>query len=180
MTIREINEFRIKGQDNISKSISQKMKNKPDGQSIRVAFLIDSLKHPEEHELLKLVYRNMFYQIGVLSSSEDQLQRMVRKYPKSKKSMITEAIECDRGQDDAFGQKMQETITLSDIFIRNNLKETNELKTKVKRYVGLLMGENEYYPSNGEWAMTLAASTAKNRCVYHVKLVRQLWIVKKT
>lgn len=47
----------------------------------RVAYIIDQLKHPDEVRLLRTVYGNLFYLIGVLTSEKQRTQNLSTKLP---------------------------------------------------------------------------------------------------
>ena len=78
----------------------------------RVAYLIDQVKRPEEVELLRALYRNLFYLVGV-----------TKPYPQRKKLLEEEGvyedeaptlIEIDRNEEGDGGQRLDKTLHLAD------------------------------------------------------------------
>lgn len=129
-------------------------------ESRRVATILDSLKHPQEVELLQKVYGNMFYLTGVLSSSERRKHRLM-----TNKKMTDEAasalMERDKSEGTSHGQQLLKTLLYADFFIRNEKNNTNSLTAPIDRYVNLVLHKKDITPTRHEFAMFLAESAAK-------------------
>lgn len=120
----------------------------------RRAYLVDQLKHPAEVSLLRAVYRNLFYLVGVLSVFEKRKRRL-----EGEKLSPVEAasvIERDRKEPDEFGQQIDKTLQLADFFIRNDKPNADQLRTQIRRFVGLMHGENGITPTRHEYGMYVA------------------------
>lgn len=123
----------------------------------RVAYVIDQLKHPREAQLLRDVYGNLFYLVGVLCGYEHRKSNL-----KSKMSadFAERLIQRDKAESDKDGQQLDKTLKLADFFIRNSHHNTEMLKTQVKRLLGLVHGENGLTPTRKEKGMYAAYSAA--------------------
>src|SRR5690606_8797375 len=92
----------------------------------RIAYVIDQLKHPEECELLRAVYGENFFLIGVLCSQEKRRQNLEREAIGA--ADAERIMENDRRQDERHGQKLEKTLQLADFFVRNSKSNTEELR----------------------------------------------------
>lgn len=129
----------------------------PDPRTIvptRTAYLLDQLKHPSEVNLLRKVYKNLFFLIGVLTV-ESQRRKNLNKILTPLE--VTSAVERDRRDEDSNGQQLDKTLKLADFFVRNNLN-TDALKRPLKRFLALLHGETSRTPTRDEYAMYIAYS----------------------
>ncbi len=125
---------------------------------LRVAYLIDQLKHPEECELLRAVYGDSFYLIGVLCSNDARKQNLQREGIDS--ASAEGIMEADRRQDERHGQKLEKTLQLADFFLRNSRANTDELSKLINRFLDLIHGSNGVSPSRVEQGMYAAYSAA--------------------
>lgn len=128
------------------------------------AFLLDQLKHPAEVHLLRAVYRNLFFLIGVLSVEGRRRDRL------KEKGMTLEEVsllmERDRNEPDESGQHLDKTLELADFFIRNDRPNREALKTQIKRFVDLMHGMNGVSPTSQEFGMYVAyASSLGSACL---------------
>jgi deoxycytidylate deaminase len=123
----------------------------------RVAYIVDQLKNPKEAGLLRDVYGNMFYLIGVLSGYERRKSNLIKMMnPTSAESLI----ERDRAEENGGGQQLEKTLKMSDYFVRNSNDNTQELKKPLERFIGLVHGENGITPTINERGMYAAFSAA--------------------
>lgn len=130
----------------------------------RVAYIIDQLKHPEEVLLLRAVYGNLFYMIGVLCT-----------YDKRKSKLIDEGLdpadaehvmERDQKEDFKYGQQLDKTLELSDLFVRNNHSNSSAIEIQVKRFFELVHGKQGITPTLDEYGMYSAYSASlKSACL---------------
>jgi len=126
----------------------------------RVCHIIDSIKNQEELDILKAVYRDMLYFIGVFSPLP------VREKCLQKKDMTTaniyELIDRDSGEEIDSGQTVRNTFPEADFFLRIDADTDTQISRKVKRFLHLILGTKILTPSNSETAMYAAASAASN------------------
>lgn len=123
----------------------------------RVAYVIDQLKHPREANLLKSVYGNLFYFIGVLSGYK---RRKAILTAKMAADFAERLIERDRAESDRNGQQLDKTLKLADFFVNNSHQNTTMLEAPLERFVGLVHGDNGITPTNKEKGMYAAQGAA--------------------
>ncbi len=125
----------------------------------RCAFIIDSLKHPEEVNFLRDTFRNAFYLIGVVCSDEKRFERLRER--KAYNSNDFERISItDAAQPLKHGQKARDTILLSDYIIRNEYTTKDEIGSETRRFIGLVFGSTVTSPRIDEFAMAVANKAA--------------------
>lgn len=130
----------------------------------RIAYLIDQIKHPDEVNLLRIIYRNLFYLIGVMSLEQHRQSRLMDEG--FRKEDIDYIISRDRKESDGFGQQLERSFKLADYFIHNPLGEVDLIPAQASRFFRLIHGDNAITPSRHEHAMYVAYSTAmKSSCL---------------
>ncbi|WP_321291265.1 anti-phage dCTP deaminase [Alcaligenes phenolicus] len=83
-------------------------------------YVLDSLKHPAEVELLRRVYREAFCLVGVVCETEQRLRRLKdSKCEDSGQTEIKKFIARDEDSGTKYGQKVAETFHLADFFVDN-------------------------------------------------------------
>lgn len=126
----------------------------------RVCHIIDSIKNQEELDVLRAVYREMLYCVGVFSPLT------IREGLLSKKGLsspeIYQLIDQDSGEEFDHGQTVRDTFPQSDYFLRLDLPTTTDLEEKTKRFLDLILGTRVITPNLSETAMYMAASAATN------------------
>lgn len=125
---------------------------------LRVAYIIDQVKRPEEVTLLRALYRNLFYLAGV-----------TRIYDRRKSALVSESIrndevdglmEIDRMEDRDDGQQLDKTLFLADYFIRNDSMAADEKVAKLNRFLNLIHGDQSVTPTEVESGMFAAFSAS--------------------
>lgn len=130
----------------------------------RVAYLIDQIKHPEEVHLLRMVYRNLFYLIGVMSTQEHRKSRLCDEGLDD--GRIEEVVGRDRKESNPHGQQLEKAFKLADYFMHHPLGDTTLIPEQVTRFVNLIHGSNIITPTKHEHAMYVAHSAAlKSSCM---------------
>lgn len=130
----------------------------------KIAYLINQLKHPDEVELLKTVYGDLFYLIGVLASEDIRKAALVDDGLSD--SDAAEVMDKDRKQDISHGQQLEKTLLLADFFIRDNHSNDKILLGKVDRFIKLMHGYNGMTPTSDEYGMYSAYSASlKSACL---------------
>lgn len=121
----------------------------------RHAYIIKSLKHPDEVLQLRHLYHQSFYLIGVHSGKIDQKDFLVE--TKGMTAEEAEAlIERDRQEDvKKHGQRLVDTFHMSDFFVRLGEKP-KELRDKIWLFLSLLFANPHCTPEFEEYAMFLA------------------------
>lgn len=134
-------------------------------QSPRIAYLIDQFKHPDELNLLRSVYGNIFYTVGVLCASTIRQKRLID----DGIGVIdaTTIMERDRDEEEDYGQKLSDTLYHADFFIRNNHANIQTLTSQLERFLKLILDTKAVItPTKDEYAMYMAESAAlKSACL---------------
>lgn len=130
-----------------------------DGSLPRTAYIIDSLKRPEEVDMLRIIYSSGFLLLGV----HDELHRRIDHLcndKKMKKKQALKLVERDKDEkSDKFGQKVNSTFHLADCFVALT-GSYERLGCDLRRIVELCFGNPFITPTFDELAMFQAFSTA--------------------
>lgn len=130
------------------------------------AYLIRQLKRPEEVALFRRVYGPRFFLISAYGSELDRKDRLekqlkrslsTRKSPADISCAAERLIERDSSETkDFYGQSLQETFHLADVFIDGVSKA--EMDKTLHRFVEALFGRTDISPSKNEYGMYAAKS----------------------
>ena len=120
----------------------------------KVAYIVKSLKHPDEVMCLRRIYGDGFYAIGVTSTESDRKKHLINDKGLSCEQ-ADELIKRDEDSDISFGQHTRDAFQKADYFlsITDNLAE---MKNNVTRLVELLFGNPYLTPTFDEYAMFMA------------------------
>jgi deoxycytidylate deaminase len=130
----------------------------------RTVYVIDQLKNPAEVDLFRLVYKNIFYLVGVMSPQQLRLEQL--RQEGMSPVAAQELIERDRNENIRHGQLLEKTVQKSDFFIRNALTTVGSLAKPCSRFVGLVHGQNGLTPTSDESGMYAAHSASlKSACL---------------
>lgn len=152
----------LRGQQGLAKGFAGEIK---DYVPRRTAYLIDQIKHQDEVTLLRIVYGKLFHLIGVISVAEKRKARL-RTSDRVSASEISELMERDRRQEDSNGQQLDKALQMADFFLSTDHGTTPSLQRKLKRFLGLLHGENGITPTAQEYGMYAAFSAGlKSACL---------------
>lgn len=146
--------------------------NAPAGQRIqshRTCHVIDSIKNDSELALLRLVYGDALFAVGVFSPIEIR-QRNLEKPGSLTHAEVAQLIDTDSGEEFDHGQSVRDTFPKSDFFLRvdhsivgpSEPKAIGQLVEKLRRLFGLLFRTAIVTPTHEETAMYAAASAARN------------------
>ena len=124
----------------------------------RRAFILKSLKHPDEVNTLRYLYKDSFYLIGLWAdeSSRKQLLRGHKKINSQKD--IEDLIQRDKDEAFDYGQKQVKTFHLADIFVQASPIEM--FRSQIDRFLNLLFGHPFVTPSWDEHCMFLSYAAA--------------------
>ncbi len=128
--------------------------------SKRVCYIIDSIKNKEEQDLFHLIYRDLFYFIGVFSPLEKREKNL--EDGGIRKDEIYKIINRDSGEEIDNGQKVSDTFTEADFFLRIDADSRENIENKLKRYLNLIFSADIITPTVEETAMYLASAAAGN------------------
>lgn len=126
----------------------------------RVCYIVDSIKNSDELDILRLVYREMFYFLGVFAplhirQKELETQGMALQ-------QVHRIIDRDSGEELAHGQLVRDTFPMADFFVRTGAGSDKELSSRLERILDLILRARLITPTYAETAMYQAASAAGN------------------
>lgn len=126
----------------------------------RQAYILQSLKHPEEVKKLRKIYGDAFVLLSIYSPRAERVDRLSEKIADSKKdsnkslyrSLAEDLVVKDAQSDEKeFGQNVQDTYPLGDFFIRMAEKET--IRTEIRRFLETWFGYPFHTPKKDEYGM---------------------------
>ncbi|MCU1303624.1 MAG: bpiD [Candidatus Sulfotelmatobacter sp.] len=142
----------------------------PDGKPR--AYILDSLRHPAEVNLLRAIYGDAFVLIGVVCEEEKRVNRMSHKYSDAGHATVRKFMERDAAARESHGQQVAKAFHLSDFFVDNTIDRTvtedvtgNEdwdFAEHLSRLITILTHTKLIRPEIGETAMH-HANSAKMR-----------------
>lgn len=124
----------------------------------RIAYIIDSIKHPEEVNFLRNTYGNGFHLIGITSTSNRRKTYLMEE--KNLTEVETNKIlNRDANESEKYGQHTEDAFQNADYFI-NITENTDEIKTNIYRLIDLLFGDPFITPTFSEYAMFMAYASS--------------------
>jgi deoxycytidylate deaminase len=128
--------------------------------SRRECHIIDSIKNQEELELLRTVYRESLYVLGIFSPVESRTKALESEGLSGPE--IARLVDRDSGEELDSGQTVADTFPQCDFFLRMDSNTETQLRAKVQRFLHLILGTKIITPTRAETAMYAAASAAGN------------------
>ena len=129
-------------------------------ESRRYCYIIDSLKNIEELRLLRSVYTDNFYQIGIFSPLDERIKNLIGKGFANIEA--DEIIKNDEYQNGESGQNVRGTFVESDFFLRMSSESSKYIKEKIERYLHLIFESKIVTPTTEETSMFYAKSASNN------------------
>ncbi|CAG73049.1 putative deoxycytidylate deaminase [Pectobacterium atrosepticum SCRI1043] len=124
----------------------------------RKVYIIHSLKHPDEVNLLREVYTNGFYLIGVYANEIRRIKYLVdHRYMTEVEAK--KLISRDADEDEKWGQHTRDTYELSDFFV-NFDNNYDRITNQLWRFFDLIFGKPNVSPTFDEYAMSMAYSAS--------------------
>lgn len=122
------------------------------------AFIVNSLKHPDEVETLRKIYGQGFYLFGIHADKKRRLHYLTN----DKNLTDDQAVELtaiDEDEKVSHGQRTRDTYHLSDFFI-NFGKNDDQVKNTIQRFLELIFSHPYKNPTFDEFAMFMAFSSS--------------------
>ena len=133
------------------------------------AFIVSSLKHPQEVEELREIYSSSFFLVAI-NESEDQRRANLVHAKDLRGSDADELIRRDEGEDEPFGQHTRDVFEMADIhptlnpIVPTGSKKSNDIEAlltqqvdrQVSRILNLIFGNPFVTPTFDEYAMFMA------------------------
>lgn len=145
------------------------------GRPGRRAYILRSLKRPEEVNLLRRVYGEGFFLIGLFTAEADRIQKLAQRFAKEHsetekspdyQNHLGESKRLAKRDDEEaapYGQKLGEVFQLADLFVAlGSAARNRELYGDLERFVRLILGDLSETPYREEQYMfhAFAASLA--------------------
>lgn len=139
---------------------------KPHGEDLskpqRICYIVNSIKHVDEHHLFKKLYGSLYYLIGVYADLQNRIRSL--KQIGLSDTAANELIEVDFDNKIPHGQNVKKTFPLSDLFI--NTTENVNITNQAVRFFDALFGTKIVTPTTHEQAMYSAwASSLNSACL---------------
>jgi len=124
----------------------------------RIAYIIKSIKHPDEVEFMRDTYGEGFHLIAITSSNERRIEYLTKR-----KGLTLEQaellLERDANEDLKQGQHTQDAFQHADYFI-NISEDVDFTYNSISRLIDLLFGDPYISPSFDEYAMFMAYASS--------------------
>lgn len=133
-------------------------KNRKAHQKLKTAYIINSLKHPDEAHALRKIYSNGFFLLGI-HGDKDRRKNYLMTNDQLTSNQADELISRDDSEKEKYGQQTRETFHLSDFFISVDYN-TDKLQNSLWRIVDLIFGNPFITPTFDEYAMFMAFSAS--------------------
>lgn len=124
----------------------------------KTAYIVNSLKHPDEVEVLRKIYGQGFYLFGVHSDKKRRLHYLEQDKGLTP-TQAAELTEVDEDEKLAHGQRTRDTYHLADFFL-NFGKNDDQVKNTVQRFLELIFSHPFKNPTFDEFAMFMAFSSS--------------------
>ena len=126
------------------------------------AYLLRSLKHPDEVRLLRHVYRDAFSLVGVACDAYERRQVLSDRLSlfQDHRALAERLIARDESDQDNqdFGQNVRDTFALADVFVPNG--HGVDCQHHIDRYIDAVFGEPFLTPTPDEEGMRFAQDAA--------------------
>lgn len=133
----------------------------------RTAYIMRSLKHPAEEELLRGIYGSAFLLMGAYAPIEDRRKTLAREIARSRHGMRMEdalaradqlILRDDHEHDRSHGQLVRDAFPRADVFVAVN--QPDKAAEQIRRVLDLLFGHPFHTPTRDEFAMFQARAAA--------------------
>ncbi|HMR76970.1 MAG TPA: deaminase, partial [Polyangiaceae bacterium] len=128
-------------------------------------FLIDSLKHPREVELLRRLYGSSFYLVSVVSRPESRRRVAHKSFQEDtpREGEVEELLKRDEEDSADLGQQVRKTLHLGDYFVDNDHSKDEDidaLAEDLSRFVDAVLERKVVRPRRDERGMFTAWSAS--------------------
>jgi len=124
----------------------------------KTAYIVNSLKHPDEVEFLRKVYGDGFYLFGIHADEKRRHDYLVADKSLTQ-AQADELIRIDEDEKIEHGQRTRDTFHLSDFFISLG-RNDDQVKSTVQRFLELLFSNPFRSPTFDEFAMFMAFNSS--------------------
>jgi len=134
------------------------------------AFILDQLKHPDELELLRQVYKSSFHLLGVVCHDDIRFGRLKLKYKDAETNAVNDIKSLDEADPEEEGQQVRRLLHLADFFVSNDQDASTGTADLVadalSRFTRLVTGRGVERPSRDDVGMYAAwGASLKSSCL---------------
>lgn len=132
----------------------------PDGK--RRAYILDSIRHPAEVELLRRIYQDAFVLVGIVCDEKVRQERIVRKYANAGVADAEKFMARDAKDIEKHGQRVSDAFHMADFFVDNTVaqfvedgdpNEDWDINDKLSRLIKIMTAAEVVRPTLAETAM---------------------------
>ncbi|MFO7568118.1 MAG: anti-phage dCTP deaminase [Enhygromyxa sp.] len=125
--------------------------------AFRTAYILRSIKHPDEARALRAAYGPGFFLISISVSRSERISYLKQKGMSEEQAI--EVINRDAGEANDYGQQTRDAFQLADVFIRQE-REHHRTIEQLQRFLDLVFGSPHLTPTPDEHAMFLAYASS--------------------
>mgnify|MGYP000350559000 CR=1 FL=1 len=125
----------------------------------RVAYIVNSLKHPKEVERLREIYASGFYLFGIYSDEHSRLDYLINN-KRIKEEDARKLIKRDMSEEEGHGQQTRDTFQMADFFIHFDRDHYQLVEKSIWRILDLMFAAPYITPTFDEFAMFMAFVSA--------------------
>jgi cytidine deaminase len=142
----------------LAAGVAHEIKRLRTNNSSKTAYIVNSLKHPDEVEFLRKVYGNGFYLFGIHADERRRHAYLVDDKDLTQ-AQAAELIRIDEDEKIEHGQRTRDTFHLSDFFISLG-KNHDQVRKTIQRFLELLFSHPFRNPTFDEFAMFMAFNSS--------------------
>jgi deoxycytidylate deaminase len=131
----------------------------PNGSVKRVAYIVTTLKRPEEVAELRKIYGNGFYLFGVHTEAARRVDNLMRRGSGMTRWEAERLVERDEHEAGDYGQDTRGTYHLSDFFVADENND-DKLRNSINRCLDVVFGNPHLTPTFSEFAMFMAFASS--------------------
>ncbi len=132
---------------------------RPDG--TRRAYVLDSIRHPAEVELLRKVYQDAFVLVGVVCEANVRQNRIVKKYRNAGMEDAAAFMARDARAAEKHGQRVSDAFHMADFFVDNTIDQFEDgepnpdwdINDSLSRLIKIMTAAEVVRPTVSETAM---------------------------
>jgi deoxycytidylate deaminase len=133
-----------------------------------IAFLVDSLKNPDEVDAFRKVYGRSFYLVGVVCGFDVRQVRLRDKFKLAPPELISKLMARDEAEEAKTGQQVRATVHGADFFVNNHSprpgSESDPVEEALARFIQIVTRSEVVRPTRDErglyaaWGASLRSS----------------------
>lgn len=129
----------------------------------RRAYIVNSLKHPDEVSALRQIYGNAFFLLGAYVEPDKRKHVLVHGEGGMSDEQAVELMQRDEAEGPTYGQRTRDTFHLSDFFVHLMDRDEGEIQqtqATLERFLAIIFADPHRTPLFDEYAMFMAFAAA--------------------